>query len=243
MNGEQMAATENLGVLYGVGVGPGDPGLVTLRAVDVIRRSTTVAYPVQREGAASRALETVRQHLDASSRLLPLVMPMTRDKERLGAAHAAAVQALVEAASDGNDVACLALGDPLFYSTFGYLAERFPGRVEVVSGVSAMSAMAAAVGRPLAAGDMPTVVVTGFDHEALEAALGMNASIVIIKPRSLSAQSLDLMEKAGAWDRSRAALELGSPEERIIQRLDRRSIGDLPYFSVVWINPTRTGDI
>ena len=237
-----MTGTENLGVLYGVGVGPGDPGLVTLRAADVIRRSSTVAYPVQREGATSRALETVRQHLKSSSRLLPLIMPMTRDKALLEAAHAAAAQALVEAASDGNDVACLALGDPLFYSTFGYLAARFPGRVEVVSGVSAMSAMAAAVGRPLAAGDVPTVVVTGLDHEALEAALGMDASIVIFKPRSLSRESLDLMEKAGAWDRSRAALELGGPEERIIQRLDRKAIGDLPYFSVVWITPARTGD-
>lgn len=224
-------------------MGPGDPGLVTLRAVEVIRRSSIVAYPVQREGAASRALETVRQHLSGGIRLLPLIMPMTRDKKRLETAHKAAAQALVEAASGGNDVACLALGDPLFYSTFGYLAERFPGRVEVVSGVSAMSAMAAAVGSPLAAGDVPTVVVTGFDHEALKAALTMDASIVIIKPRSLSAESLDLMEEAGAWERSRAALELGGPKERIIQRLDRKTIPDLPYFSVVWINPGGTGDI
>lgn len=238
-----MTGTEKLGVLYGVGVGPGDPGLVTLRAVDVIRRSATVAYPVQREGAASRALETVRQHLTGSNRLLPLIMPMTRDKAFLEAAHEDAAQALIEAASDGGDVACLALGDPLFYSTFGYLAERFPGRVEVVSGVSAMSAMAAAVGMPLAAGDVPTVVVTGPDHTALEAALGINASIVILKPRSLSRESLDLIEKAGAWDRSRAALELGGTEEKIIGSIDRGAIADLPYFSVVWITPAGTGDI
>ena len=229
--------SDDLGILYGVGVGPGDPGLVTLRAVEVIRSVPTVAYPVQSEGAESRALNAVRGHLVEGQALLPLLMPMTRDAQRLEAAHAAAAQALVKAASGGRDVACLALGDPLFYSTFGFMAERFPGRLKVVSGVSAMSAMAAALGLPLAAGNIPTVVLTGKDQAALESALELGASIVILKPRSLSGGSLDLLDEAGAWPRARAVVELGGPQEQIIGRLDRAAAAGLPYFAVVWIAP------
>ncbi|MHB8793674.1 MAG: precorrin-2 C(20)-methyltransferase [Thermoleophilia bacterium] len=229
-----------LGTLYGVGVGPGDPGLVTLRAVEVIRQVPTVAFPVNKEGAGSRAYDAVAGHLPESTTRLPLLMPMTRDRQLLESAHDAAVEAVVAAAADGRDVACLALGDPLFYSTFGYLAERFPGPVDVVGGVSAISAMAAALGQPLADGDTPMVVVTGKAHDALRSALAMDASVVVIKPRSLSGESLDLLDRYEVWDRARAAVELGSDEERVISQLDREAAAALPYFAILWIQPTQT---
>lgn len=229
--------SEALGKLFGVGVGPGDPGLVTLKAVEVIRRVPTVAYPVNREGAASRAFDAVAGHLPETTTRLPLLMPMTRDRLLLDAAHDAAVEAVIAAAADGSDVACLALGDPLFYSTFGYIAERFPGKVEVVGGVSALSAMAAALGQPLADGDTPLVVVTGKAHDALVSALAMDASVVIIKPRSLSSESLDLLDRNGVWDRARAAVELGGPDERVINELDREAAAALPYFAILWVQP------
>ncbi|MHB9111934.1 MAG: precorrin-2 C(20)-methyltransferase [Thermoleophilia bacterium] len=232
--------SETLGKLYGVGVGPGDPGLVTLKAVEVIRRVPTVAFPVNREGAGSRAYDAVAGHLLETTTRLPLLMPMTRDPKLLDAAHDAAVEAVIAAAADGNDVSCLALGDPLFYSTFGYLAERFPGRVEVVGGVSAISAMAAVLGQPLADGDTPMVIVTGKAHEVLKSALAMDASIVIIKPRALSGESLDLLDQHGVWDRARAAVELGGPKERVINQLDREVAAALPYFAILWIQPTQT---
>lgn len=230
----------NLGTLYGVGVGPGDPGLVTLRAVEVIQQVPTVAFPVNREGAGSRAYDAVASHLLETTTRLPLLMPMTRDRQLLDEAHDTAVEAVIAAAADGKDVACLALGDPLFYSTFGYLAERFPGPVEVVGGVSAISALAAALGQPLADGDTPLVVVTGKAHDSLKSALAMDASIVIIKPRSLSRESLDLLDDHGVWSRARAAVELGGPSERVISRLDREGAAGLPYFSILWIQPTQT---
>lgn len=229
--------SKELGTLYGVGVGPGDPGLVTLRAVEVIQSVPTVAFPVKREGAGSRAYDAVASHLGDAAVRLPLLMPMTRDRQQLDSAHEAAVGAVIAAASDGRDVACLSLGDPLFYSTFGYLAERFPGPVEVVAGVSAISAMAAALGQPLADGDTPMVVVTGKAHGALAAALSMDASIVIIKPRSLSGESLDLLDQHGVWDRARAAIEVGGPGERLVTELDREAATALPYFAILWIQP------
>lgn len=226
---------EKAGTLYGIGVGPGDPGLVTIRAVETIQSVPTVAFPVNSKGAASRAYDTVKQHIKDGTARLPLLMPMTKDQQRLARAHEAAAAALMEAARNGKDVAYLSLGDPLFYSTFGYLAERFPGEVKVISGVAAMNACAAAVGLPLAAGDTPTVIVTGTAHRDLEAALDMGASIIIMKPRSLSRQSLDMLEARGAFERAHAAIELGNPQERILRNLDRHTASELPYFSIVWI--------
>jgi len=234
---DRILANHQQGTLYGVGVGPGDPGLVTVKAIEVIRRAPTVAFPIHEEGAGSRAYETVERYLTDATVRLPLLMPMTRDRARLEQAHADAAAAIIDAAVSGKDVAYLSLGDPLFYSTFGYLAKRYPGRVEVVSGVTAASATAAALGLPLASGDTPTVVVTGNEHAALAAALEMGASVFIIKPRSLSEESLDLIDRYGAWERAGAAIELGGPTQRLVGEIDREAASALPYFAVLWIQP------
>ncbi|MBE0428282.1 MAG: precorrin-2 C(20)-methyltransferase [Thermoleophilia bacterium] len=223
------------GILYGVGVGPGDPELVTLKALRIIRNVAIIAFPVRRRGARSRALETVRIHLRPETTLLPLLMPMTKNRDSLAQAHEQAAASLAEAARGGRDVAYLSLGDPLFYSTFGYLAERFPGKVEVISGIAAMNAFAAAIGLPLASGDSPTAVVTGGSSRSLKKALEMGGSVIIMKPRSLSEEALGLLESDGAFGRASAAIELGGPSEQIIEQLDRKAAANLPYFSIIWI--------
>lgn len=238
-NRKPNTENQNLGVLYGVGVGPGDPRLVTLGALEIIQRVPTVAFPVHKQGASSRAYETVKGHIPEETVRLPLLMPMTRDSGRLKRAHEEAAAALIRAARGGRDVACLSVGDPFFYSTFGYLAQRFPGKVEVTSGVTAMSAGAAAIGAPLAAGDVPTVVVTGVDHEGLAAALKLGASIVIMKPRSLSVRSLDLMEESGALERAGAVVELGGQKQQAIKKLSRQDASGLPYFAIILIRSPR----
>lgn len=232
---DNSAGHDRPGTLYGVGVGPGDPGMVTLRAVEVIKSVSTVAYPVARPGAESRALEVVRRHLNGSQKLLPLTMPMTRDRESLKEARAEALAAITSAAADG-DVAYLSLGDPLFYSTFGYLAKDYTGPIEVICGVTSLGAMSAATGLPLADGDTATVVVSGASHEAIRKALEMGSSIVIIKPRALKEESLDLLQESGALSRARAAVELGGSGQEVIETLDRETAAGLPYFSVIWIS-------
>jgi len=232
-------SASSTGTLYGIGVGPGDLRLVTLGAIEIIQRVPAVAFPVNKPGAPSRAYETVKAHIPGGTELLPLLLPMTRDADRLRQAHEDAAAALAGAAQGGRDVACLTIGDPLFYSTFGYLAQRFPGKVEVISGVTAMSACAAAIGAPLADGDIPTVVVTGADHDGLAVALGMKASIVIMKPRALSAESLALLESSGALDRAGAVLELGGERQQVLERVSRADAAALPYFAIIWIRPLR----
>lgn len=237
----QLAPPEHskLGTLYGIGVGPGDPGMVTVRAVEVIKKVATVAFPVKREGASSRAYETVKEYIKQGTDLLPLIMPMTKESHSLDQAHAAAAGALKQAAGSGRDVAYLSLGDPFFYSTFGYLAERFPGPVKAISGVTAISACAAAIGLPLAAGDAAVTVITGeAGGDMLKSALSLGGSTVIMKPRSLASGSLDILESSGALARASAFIELGGAGQRVLQNIDRNEAATLPYFSIIWIKPS-----
>ena len=105
----------------------------------------------------------------------------------------------------------------------------------MISGVTAPSAGAAALGQPLAAKDTPTVFITGADREALEAAVRMKAAVVIMKPRALSQDSIELLAETGLLERAAAAIEIGGRDERILPAVDRVTAANLPYFSVLLI--------
>ena len=141
------------GVLYGVGVGPGDPGLLTLKAVNLIRSCDIIAIPQRKAGECSAyriALKAVPEAKDKP--ILHVDMPMTRDKALRMAAYEAGSKAVAEALSEGRNVVFLTLGDPSVYSTFAYLAPHIKKKgfdVVWVPGVTSFCASAAALGAPL----------------------------------------------------------------------------------------------
>lgn len=114
------------GTLYGVSVGPGDPGLITVRAVEVIRACGVIAVPRSSGGAERVALGIAENAVPelGKKELVELSMPMTRDPDRLEAARVAAVESLAAYLRAGRDVAFLTIGDVTVYSTYGYLHER-----------------------------------------------------------------------------------------------------------------------
>lgn len=141
------------GRLYGVGVGPGDPELMTLKAVRLIAASDIIAIP-QRDRARCVALriaaEAVPEALTKPT--LALDMPMTRDKNVREQAYAAAAEQLTSVLEAGKTVVFLTLGDPTIYSTYGYLHGRMVRagyEAEYVPGVPSFCAAAAALGEPL----------------------------------------------------------------------------------------------
>ena len=132
------------GVLYAVGLGPGDPGLVTVRAAEILRSAPVVAYPVDATGDPGRAYQIARGYLAPDAVELPLAMPMTPHRPTLEAAWDAAVAAITKETAAGRDVAYLCLGDTLLYGSFGYLLARYPGQVDVIPGVISPVAAASA---------------------------------------------------------------------------------------------------
>jgi precorrin-2/cobalt-factor-2 C20-methyltransferase len=152
-------------ILYGVGVGPGAPDLLTLRAAALLRAVPVVAAPRRAEGDGSLALRIAREAVGEvpGQETLLLTFPMSRDPEARRAAREAAAAEVAARLAAGRAVAFVTEGDPLLYSTFlDLLAEApraFQARIEVVPGVSSLTAVAAAALVPLADGDGRLAVV------------------------------------------------------------------------------------
>lgn len=177
-----------MNTLYGLGIGPGAPDLLTLRAVNLLRRVPVVVGPRPRNGEDSLAARIAKPHLSAASRLEELTFPMVRDPDALRSAWTAAARQILTWLESG-DVAFLTLGDASLYSTWTYLRaailELFPAQiVETVPGITSFSACAARTGRPLAEGDQALVVVpwaADADRPWLEEALRDGASAAFLK--------------------------------------------------------------
>ena len=153
------------GIAYGVGVGPGDPELMTQKVIRLIRENDVIAVPGQ-DAKASVAYGIAAAMVPelAQKELVPVPMPMTRDKERLRKAHVEGARLIESYLNQGKNVVYLTLGDPSIYGSFSYLqrlllSDGYP--VETVPGVPSFSAAAARLNLPLVEGDEPLHVAPG----------------------------------------------------------------------------------
>ncbi|MDF9408845.1 precorrin-2 C(20)-methyltransferase [Pelotomaculum isophthalicicum JI] len=175
------------GKLYGLGVGPGDPELITLKALRVLQQVPVVAVPVSRHGEDSLALTVAKSHLRPEQEIITLQMPMSRDQECLEKAWEAAAGRLLEKLGKGLDVAFLTLGDASLYSSYSYLMEKVGElesgvEIETVPGVTSFAAAAARLNQPLAKGDEPLAVVPLLeDPEVLGELLPHFSNMVLMK--------------------------------------------------------------
>ncbi len=218
-----------MGKLCAVGVGPGDPELLTLRAVRILRAADTIAGPAK-DGQPGLAMEIARTAVpDTGCReWLPLRFPM-RDGAQ-DRAHEEAAELLSRRLEQGKNVVFVTLGDPGLYSTFSYIAESVRKRgfeTETVPGVPSFCAAAGALGLPLALGREPVLVMPSG-----EADLSFPGTIVVMKAGERLVQ---LKEKLAGSGREAWLVEnCGMPGERVC-----RGIGSMPdktgYFSLVII--------
>ena len=186
-----MSAPAGTGTLYGVGVGPGDPELVTVKARRIIESAAVIAYPEARRGS-SIARRTAAPYLRPGQEELPLVYPVTTQptdhpegyEGALAEFYDAACERLAALLEDGRDVAVLCAGDPFLYGSYAHVHERLSGRYPtvVVPGVTSVSAAAAAAGRPLVRGDEVLTIAPGtLAPEALAARLATADAAAVLK--------------------------------------------------------------
>jgi precorrin-2 C20-methyltransferase / precorrin-3B C17-methyltransferase len=237
------------GILYGVGVGPGDPELVTVKARRVIEAADVVAYPIARhaQGVARRVAEP---YLRGDQIEVPLTYPVTTEKcEHPGGYEGAlrefyddAAAQLAEHLDAGRDVAVLCEGDPFFYGSYMYLHERLAPRypTEVVPGVTAFSAAAASAGTPLAKRDDVLTVLPGtLPPDALAARLRDTDAAVVMKLGRTFEGVREAAERAGVADRGVYVERASSAEERAAALRDVE--GNVPYMSLVLV-PTSAAE-
>lgn len=229
------------GGLYGVGIGPGDPELITLKAARLIGECPVVAHFCRR-GGGGQARRIAAAHIREGQQELPLVYPVTTElpsdsrayRDRIEAFFDEAAEALAEPLAVGRSVVVLNEGDPFFYGSFMHvflrLQDRFP--VEVVPGVPSPMAAAAQLPTPLIMRDDVLSVVPGTLPESeLRAALSAGGAAVIMKVGNRRAQILRILEELGrsegAWYVARASTE----EEDVRPVVEAPA--EAPYFSMV----------
>jgi precorrin-2 C20-methyltransferase/precorrin-3B C17-methyltransferase len=227
------------GKLYGVGVGPGDPELITLKAQRVIGSCDVVAYPGARHGS-SIARRIAAPHLRDGQIELELRYPVTgvdvdRGYEALLAQFYDDCAAQLALHLDaGRDVAVLCEGDPFLYGSFMYLHERLAGRyrTEVIPGVCSFSAAAAATGTPLVRRDEALTILPGtLSADELAQRLRRSDAAVVLKLGRTFAKVRQAHERAGTMARSIYVERASHPNERIapLAEVD----GQVPYMSLV----------
>ncbi|MER6100816.1 precorrin-2 C(20)-methyltransferase [Streptomyces sp. NPDC001832] len=233
--------------LVGVGVGPGDPELVTIKGVNALRDAAVVVVPVMDTGERGRAEATVL-HYVAADKVVRVVFALNErtDRARREAAWDAAGERVAELLRTHGSVAFATIGDPHVYSTFTYLAhtmgELLPGTaVETVPGITAMQDLAARSGAVLTEGTEPlTLVPVTAGAAVLREALEGPGTVVAYKFGRLAAEVATALRETGRTEDAVWGSALGLPEESIRSAAELTG-GPLPYLSTLIAPAPRDG--
>ncbi|MEL7116131.1 MAG: precorrin-2 C(20)-methyltransferase [Pseudomonadota bacterium] len=221
------------GVLYGVGLGPGDPDLITRKAARLIEAAPVVAYP-RLAGAASFARSIAADLIPAGASEIVIDVPMTVERAPAQAAYDEGAAEIAAALDAGQDVVCLCEGDPLFYGSFMYLKARLEQayHVVVVPGVTSLTACAAQSGLALAARNERLTILPGPLPEAeLEARIAGAESVAVMKVGRHLAKIRDVIARLGFLDAAVYVERASLAEERVLPLADAPD--PAPYFSMV----------
>ncbi|MBI4745606.1 MAG: precorrin-2 C(20)-methyltransferase [Deltaproteobacteria bacterium] len=228
------------GKLYGIGVGPGDPELLTLKAVRVLREADVIAVPKSKEESDSIALSIVKGAVDLSKKeTLELMFPMTKDKDVLRKAREEAAAAICGRLLAGKDVACITIGDPMFYSTFSYLIPlvkvRLPkAEIEIVPGISSVMASAAVTVTPLTEADERLAVIPAtYESEKIRHILKTFDTVVLMKVNRVFEKILVLLNELRLKENAVFIERCGGDNQRVVNNLDSLKGEKLDYLSMV----------
>ncbi len=223
------------GVLYGIGLGPGEAELITLKAARLIGAAGVVAYPAP-PGGESLARRIAADLLPEGVVELVVEVPMTPERGPAQAGYDRGGERIGEALAAGMDVVFLCEGDPFFYGSFMYLHARLAAdfRVEVVPGVTSLSAASAALGLPLVArNQVLSVLPAPLDDGALAAGIGGADTLAIVKVGRHLDRLRALIERLGLLDRAMYVERASMAGERLLPLAEAPD--PAPYFSMIVI--------
>lgn len=220
------------GKFYGIGVGPGDPELLTLKGKRLLEAADCIATPKTKGEAASTALRIVAQFIEGKP-LLELVLPMTHDQERLRQAWEDGAQAVMERLDAGEDVAFITLGDASLFSTLMYIFRPIKAAGyawELVPGITAPSAAAARLGIGLADGteDLAILAATA-DLAKVEQTIANHTNTVLMKGAGHWPAIEEILRRQGVLTKTAAVERCTMENERVFENVADMP-EDLSYF-------------
>lgn len=223
------------GRMIGVGLGPGDPDLVTLKAARAIGDAAVIAYPAL-PGTESFARRIAAPHMRAGVRELVIEVPITPDRAPAQAAYDAGAARIAQVLGGGTDVVVLCEGDPFFYGSFMYLHARLSGAypVEVIPGITSITAASAALGQPLTArNEVLATLPAPLDSETLRCRIDSADSFAVMKLGRHIGRIRTLLGTLGLTERARYIERATLPEQRILPLADAPD--PAPYFSMILV--------
>jgi precorrin-2/cobalt-factor-2 C20-methyltransferase len=227
------------GTLYGLGVGPGDPELLTIKAFRKLKEADVIAYPKKRKGSKSYAHRIIDVYITPGEKeMLGLVFPMTKDPAILEREWSNTVDQVWEHLKIGKDVAFVTEGDPLLYSTFIHMMNLVKERhqeveIKTVPGISSINGAASRLGIALAEGDDHVAIVPARDDfETMKKAIIENDCVIFIKVAKVIDLMLDVLRELDLLDKASVVTKVTSDEEIIwdIRELER---AELEYLTLM----------
>ncbi|MBL4812223.1 MAG: precorrin-2 C(20)-methyltransferase [Rhodobacteraceae bacterium] len=238
--GKALNTPPKPGALIGVGIGPGAPDLLTIRAARLIEGATTIAYPAPL-GGQSLARSIAASFIPKSAQEIIIAVPMTQERGPAQDAYDRGAALIAEVLEGGEDVICLCEGDPLFFGSFMYLHARLAGKydVSVVPGITSVSAATALAGLPLAArNDQLSVLSAGLEEAALTQRIAATDAAVIMKLGRHLPKLRRVIEALGLTARAHYVERVSLEGERLLPLADAPDTA--PYFSMILL--TKGGD-
>jgi precorrin-2/cobalt-factor-2 C20-methyltransferase len=232
------------GILHGVGVGPGDPDLVTVKAARLLSQSQVVAY-FCKKGTQGRAFPSAAPHLSREAKHLGFAYPVTTEHSVRDARYSDPMTAFYDACAAevageldvGRDVALICEGDPFFYGSFMHVYLRLKDTYETtcIAGVTGMSGCWSAAMVPMTFGDDVLTVLPGtLEHGHLVQKLKETNAAVIMKVGSNFQKVKQALAEAGRLDQA-IYVERGSHKDQVIERLALQERAEAPYFSIILV--------
>jgi len=221
---------------YGVGVGPGDPELLTLKAVKILEKTDVLILPESDKNKKNIAYEIAADYINPGAEVVSLEFPMVTDGEIINRAGQSAAQVVERNVLRGKNTAFITLGDPSIYSTYGYIVKHLSPAVEIetIPGITSFCAAAAQVNRPLAEGDeILSIIPATSSRRTIEMAMDCTKSLVFMKVYNQKDKVLKLLEEYDLKDQSVLVQKVGFTDGSVYTDLKRALEGEKQYLSII----------
>lgn len=219
---------------YGIGVGPGDSSLLTLKAVEILSTIDVLLIPDGKNDGKSLAFDIVKDYLNPNAVLEYLHFPMVLDKEVINKAGYDAAAIVSKYIDEGKDIAFITLGDTSIYSTYSYIVDNLSRDIEIetIPGITSFCAAAALINRPLCQGDeIFTVIPATKDYESMKEVVDISGGCALMKVYNHSDKVVRLIEEL----KLDAAIikRVGQAGESVSYDIEDELNRDKQYFSIV----------
>jgi precorrin-2/cobalt-factor-2 C20-methyltransferase len=234
------------GRLYGIGVGPGEPELMTVKAVEILKIVGHVFAPIARSGGTSIAYNIAKKFIPDEIPITLLLFPMLKDKEQLSGQWMVNYRAIEQAVRQGVDCAFITLGDPSTYSTFAVLQRYFVHHapdivLETIPGITSFSFAVAQAGMPLVEGNEILSIVSGNDSaERVAEIIDASDTVVFLKTYRNRDRLLNIINDKGLTNSCIYVQKCGMTGEDILHDVDKLA-GNPEYLSLIVLKKQRKG--